>query len=144
MKPFRYLLLAGGVPVLVTLYIPCFRHEQPEYTLINFVLTAVPQILWWSLCIFWWGCWGPATNRGLLIGGIVLVDLLLLYVAFSPGEADNWLYYFLFSPVAVALGGLAGGICGKLLQQPQPGAPPLNGGPLPPAATRESARGRHR
>ena len=125
MKPLKYLLLAGCVPVLVALF-TCW--DQPKYILANLVYFAAPQILWWLLCIVWWSCWGPPRNRGLLIGGIVLVDLLLLYVAFSPGEAEKWLYYFLRSPVAVALGGLGGGICGKLLLRPQPGAPP-NGGP---------------
>jgi hypothetical protein len=128
MKPFKDILLAGAVPVLVALY-TCW--DEPKYILSNLVYYAAPQILWWLLCIIWWSCWGPPRNRGLFIGGIVPVDLLLLYVAFSPGESEKWFYYFERSPVALVLGGLAGGLCGKLFHRPQPGAPP-NGGPAPP------------
>ena len=140
MKPFKYFLLAVCAPVLVALS-TCW--DDPKYILSNLVYYAAPQTLWWLLCIIWWSCWGPRKNRGLFVGGIVLVDLLLLYVAFSPGESEKWFYYFERSPVVLVMGGLAGALCWRLFFPPQPCAAP-DGGPATHISNSGVTGGRHR
>ena len=116
MKPFKYFLLAGGIPVLVALFT---LWDEPKYILSNLAFYAAPQILWWLFCIIWWACWGPPRNRGLFFGGAVAADLLLLYVAWSSGESEKWFGYLYGSPVAVVLGGFAGGVARKLFKKNQ-------------------------
>jgi len=130
MRPLNYLLLAAGVPALVALVTV---GGEPKYLLPNLAFYAVPQVLWWLFCIVWWACGRPPRNRGLFFGGIVAADLLLLYLAWPNGESERWLLYLEGSPVAVVLGGLAGGFAKRLFPKAQLGAPP-NGGPAPPPA----------
>src|SRR5580692_2747418 len=107
MKPVKYFLLAGCVPLLVALFT---LWDEPKYLLPNLLFYAAPQMFWWLFCLVWWACWRPPANRGLFFGGIGAADALLLYLALIGGESERWLLYLEFSPVAAAIGGLAGGI----------------------------------
>jgi hypothetical protein len=129
MKPLKYFLLAGFVPVLVALVT---GGGEPKYILPNLAFYAAPQMLWWLFCIIWWARWGPPGNRGLFFGGIVPADLLLLYMVLSGGESEKWFGYIQFAPVAVVLGGVADGVARRRSPKAQPAAPP-NGGPAPPS-----------
>jgi hypothetical protein len=124
-RPLKYLLLAGCVPVVVALW-TCWA--EPKYILPNLAYFAAPQLIWWLFCVIWWSCWRPPRNPGLFIGGVLPVDFLLVYVALSPGDSLKWFSYLYGAPMALVAGGLVGGLCGRLFRRPQPSASP-NGGP---------------
>jgi hypothetical protein len=117
MKPVKYFLLAGSVPLLAALITV---GSAPKYLLPNLVFYALPQMFWWVFCVIWWACRKPPENRGLFFGGIGAADLLLLYLAFTNGESERWLLYLEAAPVAAVIGGLAVRFCAKT----PPGAPP--------------------
>lgn len=136
MKSLRWFLLASSVPFMVASY-SCWY--DPKCLLDDFVLYVLPQAGWCLLCLVWCSFRGPPTNRGFFFGGIVLADLLLLGLAIPRGNGLQCLEYLYFAPVAVVVGGCAGGLAGRLWLKSQPGAS-SNGCPatsLKPELTRQ-------
>jgi hypothetical protein len=114
MRALRDILVVVLGPVLATLvtFYP-FERQELVYIIPNIAITSIPQVVWWLLCFIVARAVRKPV-RGFLYGGIVGVDLLLLFMIWPwffghPRDEMAWLFYFEYAWVAILAGGV---ICG--------------------------------